>query len=228
MNLGAALAAIAIDEAAKAARAAQNPYTAHTYAVKRWQEEQDRQDAAREAAAIAKLEAKYQARRLAKKAAEQKAATSGRGWRVLLDRSHEELEHFVHRVYDLAWHGIPWPAGWRAQWADLRGALALGMCVADQKLILIDEAAQRGRSSAQFTETIVHELCHLMHPQEVHGRGFEETLRRALAYVLGEPDAVPATAPRPPAPSGHPEPPKGVRFGRPVPWPDAGQWEYRG
>jgi hypothetical protein len=152
------------------------------------------------------------------------AATSGPGWR-LLDRPHEELETFAHNVWDLAFHGIPWPKGWRVRWADLRNGLrsAFGMCVTSAQLVLLDERAQRGRSPKEFLRTVLHELVHVAHPDEDHGPGFEETLKRVGAYVLEPTEPVAAERPHPP------EPVKGRRFdGRPVSWPGSGEWEFRG
>jgi hypothetical protein len=225
MNAGAARAAIAIREAERAAEAASSWYAAHSYSVQKREEEFERQNAAVAQAAVAKLEAKYQARRLAKKAALEKAATSGPGWRVL-DRDHRELYRLARDIYDLGLMATPWPSGWTVKWADLRGRNALGMCAHDQKLILIDAAAHRGFSfssdARQFEETLVHEIVHMLHPGGAHGAAFRETLRRLLAYVMPADEPVEVAA----RPSLTPR--KGVMFsGKAVPWAGAGDWEFR-
>jgi hypothetical protein len=205
---------IELDEIDRRVRAAQHPHTAWLYATQREQEEKE----ARSRAAIAKMEQRLRAK-LAKRLAA--TATSGKGWRLLAAPrvSHAELDQHVRNTWDLAFHGVPWPAGWRARWADLRAANARGMCVHESKLILLDEAAQRGRTPREFLTTIVHELSHLVHPDEIHGPGHADTLERLVDFVLGSPDAVGAAA-------SHPEPRKGILFGgRPAPLPD---WEYRG
>ncbi len=128
------------------------------------------------------------------------ATTSGDGWR-LLDRPHEELEKFAHDVWNLAFHGIPWPKGWRVRWADLRGRFALGTIVNSARLVLIDGDAHRRGIPKEFLTTVLHELVHVAHPDEIHGPGFEETLKRVVAYVL-EPTEPPMAAERPhPAPA---------------------------
>jgi len=211
MNLGLALARIAIDEAEKAARASSDPHRAWAYSVQR---EQDQRDA-RSRAAVQKLHDKYMAKRAMSLAT---VATSGKGWRVLAAprTSHDALERLVRNTWDLAFHGTPWPHGWKARWADLSAANARGMCVLESKLILLDEAVQRRRTPREFLTTVVHELAHLQHPDEIHGPGHADTLQRLVDFVLGEPDAVGA------------EPRKGLPFsGRPVMAADAGQWEYR-
>ncbi len=138
----------------------------------------------------------------AETARHKQAVTSGDGWR-LLDRPHEELEKFAHDVWNLAFHGIPWPKGWRVRWGDLRGLHAFGLCAKRPQLILIDERAQHGRAPKDLLQTVLHELVHLVHPDENHGAGFEETLQRVVAYVL-EPTEPPMAAERP-----HPTPAAG-------------------
>jgi hypothetical protein len=223
MNVGAARAAIAIREAERAAEAASSWYAAHSYSVQKREEEFERQHAAVAQAAVAKLEAKYQARRLAKKSALEKAATSGPGWRVL-DRDHRELDRLARSIYDLGLMATPWPTGWTVKWADLRGRNALGMCERDQKLILIDAAAHRGFSSdaRQFEETVIHEIAHMLHPGGAHGSAFAETLRRLLAHVMPADEPVEVAA----RPSLTPR--KGITFGGYQPtWRGADQWEFR-
>jgi hypothetical protein len=216
----------AIRDAEAAARMASDWYRASAYATKR---DQEARDAARRSA-LEKMEAVHLARWHAKKAAEQ-AATAGRGWRILEAPrvAHAELDALVRRTWDLAMHGAPFLSGWRAAWADLSAANAAGMCVMGKKLILLDEAAQRGRSWRAFLTTVVHEICHAVHPDEVHGEGFAETLRRMLGYVLAdETELTPAWTEPAGAARPHPEPRKGAMFsGSPVPWSGAGEWEFR-
>jgi hypothetical protein len=166
---------------------------------------------------------------LAKKLAPKVPARSGHGWR-LLDRDHRALEQLAHDVFDLGWHGIPWPEGWRVRWADLRAAQASGMCVRHERLILLAEGEHR--TEQELITTVVHELTHVFHPHETHGPKFDETLRRVLAYLNPSPEPV-AIRPRTP-PHGWKEPEgivKGRRWGRGG-WgaevPGGEQWEYRG
>jgi hypothetical protein len=166
---------------------------AHFDATKRWQEAQEKHAAAQEA----KLEAKLQARRAAKNAA---VATSGPGWRVVDTPKvpHAELERLTHHAWDLAFHGIPFPASWRVRWGALRPTWRAAT-ITSAKLIVLDERAQRGRTWREMLTTVLHELVHVTRPAEVHGAGFHETLRRVLAYVIpadGLADAEPVGAPR--------------------------------
>jgi hypothetical protein len=224
-SVGRALAEIAILEAGKAAAAMASPTAAHSYSVARLQEERARQAAAKEAAWIAKLEAKYQERRRSRKTALEKAATSGRGW-IVLDRDHSELNRLGRSIHDLGLMATPWPTGWTFKWADLRGRTALGMCEWDAKLILVDLDAHRGgfaSDSRQLVETLVHEIAHMYHPGGAHGPAFAETLRRLKDFVMPDDEPVEVAA----RPSLTPR--KGVVFssGKAAPWPGAGDWEFR-
>lgn len=110
---------------------------------------------------------------------------AGPGWRVLEAPrvSHAELERLAHLAWDLAFHGIPFPAGWRVRWGELRSNWR-GVTDLRAKIVLLDEGAQRGRTWRDMLTTVLHELVHVTHPTEVHGAGFEETLRRVVAYVI--------------------------------------------
>jgi len=152
------------------------------------------------------LRAKRAAARPAPQPAPRPAPTSGPNWRVLEHprASHDELEAFARRVWDLAFHAVPWPTGWAVRWAELTHsdplALVYGECVPSAKLILIDERAQRGRTPREFLTLVLHELCHVTHPAEVHGPGFQETLKRVVAYMFEPPEPARVDASRP-APS---------------------------
>jgi hypothetical protein len=104
--LGRALAKIAIDEAERYAIAASDPHRAHSYAIQLGREERKRAARDAEAAALAKMEARYLKRYEAKKAAELKAATCGPGWKAL-DRDHRALEALAHHHHELAFHATP-------------------------------------------------------------------------------------------------------------------------
>jgi hypothetical protein len=157
-------------------------------------------------------------RRLAERRAKQ-AATRGPGWAVLPNPkvSHQELEALTHRVWDLAFHATPFPPGWKVRWASLApsraGQVVLGAVAMSARLVLLDEAAQAGRSWREMLSTVIHELAHVCHPQENHGAGFEETLRRVLAYVLPDEDELAAAAPAAARPPHH-QPPLGARWTR--------------
>jgi hypothetical protein len=148
---------------------------AHFDATKRWQEAQEKHAAAQEA----KLEAKRQARR---------AATAGPGWRVL-ERPivpHEELDRHAKDIWNLAFHGAPWPEGWTVKWAALDAAI--GLCLYRERLVLVDERRMRTRTGAELIKTLTHELSHVLHKAEalsgtIHGPRFSDTLERAFAYV---------------------------------------------
>jgi hypothetical protein len=155
--------------------------------------------------------------RAARKAAPPPPATRGSGWRVLENPQmpHAVLEERVRAVWQFCWHQADFPAGWRARWGELddtllgsddglglcaareRGAV-LGLCVYDQKIILLDEANQRGRPGRDVVQTIVHELCHVTCRNTVHGEQFQAALRSAMAFYDGS-HAFPVV-------------PKGVRF----------------
>jgi hypothetical protein len=124
------------------------------------------------------------------------APTFGANWRVLEHPrvSHEELEAHTRRVWDLAFHAVPWPTGWVVKWAELTHSdslvLVYGECVWSAKLILIDERNQRGRTPREFLTLVLHELCHVQHPGDVHGVKFSETLKRVTSYMLDESPAM--------------------------------------
>jgi hypothetical protein len=113
---------------------------------------------------------------------EQQSPTAGRY--LVLSTPADALEAFVRRVWDFAFHGIPFPEGWIVRWADLSQANALAMTVWNKRLLLFDEQLQRSRTTRDFVESVLHELSHLAHPMgEHHGPGFAETLKRLLEYV---------------------------------------------
>jgi hypothetical protein len=156
--------------------------------------------------------------------------------------SHAVLEECARATWDFIFHSIDFPLGWRVRWGQLddtllglagglevcaarqRGAV-LGLCVFNEKLILLDEENQRGRPARAVVQTIVHELIHANVRNTVHGDQFQRALRSAMAFYDGTSDAPT------PAPSfagalaqpAHPMPRTGVRF----PFYDPGL-EYRG
>jgi hypothetical protein len=105
-------------------------------------------------------------KRRAMRAALTPAATSGRGWRVLDAPTvpHEELDQHARHIWGLEFHGAPWPEGWAVRWAALDGPW--GLCVYQEKLVLIDERRMRGRSSGDLIRTLVHEMAHVLHKAE--------------------------------------------------------------
>ena len=151
---------------------------------------QDREDReARERAWIEDMSRKLRAKRHRAEAAAAVRATSGNGWRVLQGPTpHAAIEGFVQRVYDLAWHAVPWPAGWRVRWGQIDcgkpGTRTLAACSHHAKLIIVDRRWLGGRSESDFLTTIVHELVHMVHgPGAGHGQAFRATLDRALAWL---------------------------------------------
>jgi hypothetical protein len=132
--------------------------------------------------------------------------------------SHAELEGLAHRTWDLAFHAAPFPVGWKVRWGRLQptisGTVVLGMAVPSAKVILLDEAAHRGRTWRAMLETVIHELVHVVHPEAGHGSAFEETLRRVLEYVMPA-DVLAAVPLTPASPVTHPRPtpPLGRRWG---------------
>src|SRR2546430_3384475 len=104
------------------------------------------------------------------------AMNSGAGWLVLTypHVPHWKLEKLARGAWDLAFHGTPFPLGWRVRWAELENSY--GMCVHAPKLILVDE--RLNRDPRQRMTTILHELVHVTHPNESHGAGFKDTLER--------------------------------------------------
>jgi hypothetical protein len=95
------------------------------------------------------------------------------------------LEAFVQDVYRAAFHGIPWPTGWRVNWG-LTGDKALARCDYERKTIVVNHHRHgQGRyaTAAEFLDTIVHELAHMLHPGADHGPSWARTLASALTYV---------------------------------------------
>lgn len=75
-------------------------------------------------------------------------------------------------------------------------ALVLGLCVVNEKIILIDDANQRAlhRTPRQFDETLIHELIHAhVHGDGDHGPRFAATLKRATDYYFTRADTTEAT-----------------------------------
>jgi hypothetical protein len=138
--------------------------------------------ARKDAERLARLERWARDRYLARKAA--LTATHGPGWHII-DRSHAELETLAHRVWDLGFHGIPFPTGWRVRWGRLTSRTPLGttLGLADRasRTIVLDPAAHR--TGRELLESLVHELVHVTHPGEAHGARFTETLARVLAFI---------------------------------------------
>lgn len=81
-----------------------------------------------------------------------------------------------------------------AGWPLFLPARTTGLCVWPEKLILVDEAQQRGRTVAEFIETLLHELIQTRQTPctDAHDAQFAEALKRAKAYYFG-----PTTAPAP-------------------------------
>jgi hypothetical protein len=203
----------------------------HYEAVKAEREAQERA----EAEWIRRQEARLHARRLAKNAAHAKAAaltaSAGSGWRVVESplEPHASLERLAKEVWARLFHAIPWPAGWRVRWGEIRptarGDVVLGVALPNAQLILLDEAAQRDRTMDERVQTLVHEIIHLCHAQEAaaHGPGWSESFNRAKAFLFGPPAASSSASARP-----HPQPRKGVMVsGTPATWPGADAWEFR-
>jgi hypothetical protein len=198
-------------------------------------------------AAIARMEVKYQARRLAKAAppAAPPLVTSGRGWRVSEPprRPHAELEALAKQIWDVAFLGLPW-VGYRVRWGDLRPLAAAGLAVPTAKLIVICEHYYSGHgeypNGESLVRTLTHELVHATHGNEpdAHGPRFQDTLQRVMDYMNPAPKPAPAPARSPvrPVPPSPPRTPdelvaaqKGKRLdGRPVEWAGSGAWEFRG
>src|SRR5213596_3200104 len=82
------------------------------------------------------------------------ALNSGQGWLVLTypEVPHCKLEKLARGAWDLAFHGTPFPSGWRVRWAELENSY--GMCVHAPKLILVDE--RLNRDPRQRMTTILH------------------------------------------------------------------------
>jgi hypothetical protein len=91
-------------------------------------------------------------------------------------------------------------------WPLFLPATVFGLCVWPEKLILVDEAQQRGRTVAQFVETILHELIHTRQTPRADAAQFEEALKRAKAYYFG-----PTTGPAPRASASQKRGQDGVR-----------------
>jgi hypothetical protein len=174
-------------------------------------------EAATQQAAIARMEAKYQAKRRAAQRERDAIArmearlqekrrtyvdgrpTSGPGWKILSNpaQPHAELEARAKRLFAAGWHQIPWPQNWIVRWAELRGGLfdvftiILGLCIAEHRLILISERNNRARSEQAVDETSVHELVHALHGrEEAHGERFATTLSRVKEFLFPNPEAT--------------------------------------
>jgi SprT-like family len=131
-----------------------------------------RRAAQRERDAIARMEATLMARRGAQAYGR---PIAGPGWKILRDplQPHSVLEARTKRIFDTVWHGIPWPRDgdrdWIVRWADLPGGLLdvfkviYGLCLAEHAMILISEKHNRARREQDVDETLVHELTHALH-----------------------------------------------------------------
>jgi hypothetical protein len=76
------------------------------------------------------------------------------------------------------------------------GDRVLGLCVASQKIILIDETNQRAlhRTPRQFEETLIHELIHVhVHGDGDHGPRFAAALKNATGYYFTQVSTTEAT-----------------------------------
>jgi hypothetical protein len=173
-----------------------------------------------------RLRTKFSAQKAAAlKAAPPPPAMSGMGWKVIANprlSSHEELEAHARSIWATTWHGIDWPASWRVRWGELdalvlavatalgqcalRGGLTrtivLGLCVMNERIILLDETNNRARSAQERDQTLIHELVHANLRDEVHGPKFQSTLRNAATYYaavsgLQAPAVANASAPPP-------------------------------
>jgi hypothetical protein len=194
----------ALRDATEAVEAAKAPHTADAYCIKREAEERE----ARRRAAVARMHDFYQARRRAKQAAQAKAAVprdSGPGWRVCPGpTSHASLEGFVKEVFDLGFMSIPWPKPWRVRWGEvdpdphIPGSVTLACCVHPAKVIVVDRRHIKGQTAANFTETALHELAHMVGRGDgpAHGPQFERILTRVRQYVhdLDAPVSTPPAA----------------------------------
>lgn len=139
-------------------------------------------------------------------------ADAGYGWKMIATprvSSHKQLEERAHQIWEVVWHGIDFPSAWRVRWGQLDadlliigaaignafrhhhcavslfGRVALGLAVMNEKIIVLDEANQRGRSQRERDETLIHELIHTNLRDEVHGPRFQTTLKNATAYYFG-------------------------------------------
>src|SRR4030095_11459919 len=159
--------------------------------------------------------------KLAREAAKKASAapvnrpTVGGDWHVLPGADHAELERFTRSVHELTFHGIPWPAGWICRWAWFDPdpvSVTLAMASHGSKQILVDP---RRVNESNFLEVLVHELAHVLHPEDGHGPAFKQTLDMALLYLQRELASVP---PRPTPPDAKaaawspPQVPMGARY----------------
>lgn len=119
------------------------------------------------------------------------AASSGPGWQIIQSPMvpHDALDAHARNVWHFTFHGQPWPHGWAVKWATLDNR-ALGRCLYQEKLVLVDEARMRGRTGPELVEVLVHEFAHVLHKEEAvggnpHGRRFSNTLLPARVEVGG-------------------------------------------
>jgi hypothetical protein len=150
---------------------------------------------------------------------------SGPGWcRAPGPTSDAELAGFVRQVFDVAFHGIPWPAGWRCAWGEVHlhdpFTAANAACIHPAKILIFDRRRLKGRSERDLLRTALHELTHMVHPddREDHGATFTTTFDRVCAYYFADEE------------TRRPDVVKGRRFLGPLGWgaPIPGDtWEYR-
>jgi hypothetical protein len=150
----------------------------------------------------ARTEARLHAQRAQRGQAPAPAAlpTSGPDWRVLAT-PHQALEALARDIWDLGFHGMPWPEGWRVRWAELsereRGGMVstAARCDREHRLILVSETWHRRHDHRELVETLAHELVHIVHPGDSHGERFKATLERLRDYIRHEETAMPTLDP---------------------------------
>lgn len=82
----------------------------------------------------------------------------------------------------LAFPDAKWPRGWRAIWVeDLEGAFAEAHW--NERLVKVCAKGARDCSAAEFEDTLIHEMVHMLYYDLPHGRKFSARVREAKKRV---------------------------------------------